>query len=276
MEAENNLGARGMFDSKALITDGNAAVGADFEGSSDAPNIRPPRAARGFSQDRALFLLGQFPGVLGGHPQFPVGFMGIAVESQSVDVGIGDFDLGNLFADEIGWKSALPELVFALDFPLGLWRWGIEETNVVKLECPAQLGERIGILREKDGVIIDVDLQGSAIAQESGGKKIKVGQEEFSIIEFGTNEYAAAIVEHVEHRVVDRRSGKPAMGRGIQLPKFADLRSLPAANRRAGSFRHHGVGVTIFDSPAPDLGTIQFERMQAEGFGSDKAVGARR
>jgi hypothetical protein len=66
------------------------------------------------------------------------------------------------------------------------------------------------------------------------------------------------------------------MGRGIQLPKFADLRSLPAANRRAGAFRHHGVGVTIFDSPAPDLGTIQFERMQAEGFGSDKAVGARR
>ena len=53
---------------------------------------------------------------------------------------VGDFDLCNLFAGEIGWESALPELVFPLDFSLGLGRGSVPEANVVELERPAQLG----------------------------------------------------------------------------------------------------------------------------------------
>ena len=93
-----------------------------------------------------------------------------------------------MFAGEIRWESALPELVLALDFSFGLRRWGIQETNVVELEGPAELGQGVGILGEKDGVIIDVDLQRLAVDQESGGEEIQVGQEEFSAIEFGTDE----------------------------------------------------------------------------------------
>lgn len=65
MEAENHLGAWGMFDAKALGADGNAAIGSDFEGSANAPDIRPPRAGRGWAQDRPFFFLGKFPGFLG-------------------------------------------------------------------------------------------------------------------------------------------------------------------------------------------------------------------
>lgn len=158
MEAQNNLGARGTFDAEALGADGHAAIGGDFECRADAPNIRPPRARRGWAQHGPFFFLSQLPGVLRGHAQLAMGFVGVAMESQSVDVRIGGFDLGDVFAGEIGWKSALPELVLALDFAFGLRRWGIKEADVVELEGPTELGQRLGILREKHSVIINVDL----------------------------------------------------------------------------------------------------------------------
>ena len=49
MEAENHLGARRMFEAQALSADGNAAIRADLESGADTPNIRPPRAARGWA-----------------------------------------------------------------------------------------------------------------------------------------------------------------------------------------------------------------------------------
>ncbi len=69
-----------------------------------------------------------------------MGFVGVAVKSQGVDVGVGGFDLGDLFAGEIGREPPLPELVFTLDFALGLGCWSIKEANVVELESPAELG----------------------------------------------------------------------------------------------------------------------------------------
>ena len=140
MEAQHHLGARGTFDPEALGADGNAAIGADLERSADTPNIRPPRAARGWAQDGPLFFLGEFPGLLRGHAQLAMGFVGVAMESQSIDVWVGGFDLSNVLTGEIGRESALPKLVLALDFSFGLRRWGIQETNVVELERPAELG----------------------------------------------------------------------------------------------------------------------------------------
>ena len=67
MEAEDYFAARGTFDSEALGADGNAAVGADPERGAEAPNIGPPRAARGWAQDGPLFFFGEFPGPLRGH-----------------------------------------------------------------------------------------------------------------------------------------------------------------------------------------------------------------
>ena len=67
MEAEHHLGTRGPFDAEALGADGNAAVGADPERGAEAPNIGPPGAARGWTQNGPLFFLGEFPGPLRSH-----------------------------------------------------------------------------------------------------------------------------------------------------------------------------------------------------------------
>jgi len=275
METEDYLGAWGTFDAQALSADRHAAVGADLEGGADTPNIRPPRAARGGAKDRALFLLGEFPGLFRGHTQFAVGFVGVAMKSQSVDVGVGGFDLGNLFAGEIGREPALPELVLALDFALGLRRWSIKEADVVELERPAELGQRVGILSEEHGVIIDVDLQRSAVDEESGGEEIEIGQEEFSAIEFGTDKDAATIVEHIEHGKVQRAGREPAMGRSVQLPEFADLGALPAAHGCVGAFGRSRMRITHFNRPAADLGAVQLEGVKSKGFGGGEAVRAR-
>ena len=199
MEAQNHFGAPRMFEAVALGADGNTAIGADFDRGANTPNIRPPRTSGDGAQDGTFFFLGTVPSLLWSHAQFAVGFVGVAMKPQSVDMGIGVFDLGDVFAGEIGREPALPELVFALDFSLGLGRWGIKEANVVELEGRAQLGERVGILGEKHGVIIDVDLQRSAVSQESGGEEIQVGEQEFAVIDFGADEQAAAIVQHIEH-----------------------------------------------------------------------------
>ena len=66
------------------------------------------------------------------------------------------------------------------------------------------------------------------------------------------------------------------MRRGVQLPEFADLRALPAAYWRVGTLRWHWVGVIISNGPTANLGTVELERVQAQGFGSHKAIGAGR
>ena len=212
MEAQDHSGARGALDLEALDANRNAAVGADLDRRTGAPNVRPPRASWGWTKNGPLFLLRGFPSVLRGHPQFAMGLVDIAMEPQSLDVGIGGFHVGNLFAGEIGWESALPELVFAFDLPFSLGCWSIKEADVVELERPTQLSHRFGILGEENGVVIDVDLQRSSVAEKSRREEIKVGQEKFSIVELGTNEQATAIVEHIEHGKVQGGGGKPMMG----------------------------------------------------------------
>jgi hypothetical protein len=204
-----------------------------------------------------------------------MGFVDVTMESQSVDVRIGGFDLSDLFAGEIGREPALPELVLPLDFALGLRGWGIKEADVVELERPAELGQRVGILREKHGVIIDVDLQRSAVEEESGGEEIEIGQEEFSAIEFGGDEQAATIVEHIEHGKVQRAGREPTMGRSVQLPEFADLGALPAAHWGVRALGGGGMRITLFNRPATDLGAVELKGVESEGFGSGEAVRAR-
>ena len=256
MEAENYFGTWRTFDAEAVSTDGNPAVGTNLEDRADAPNIRPPRATWGWAQHGAFFFFGQFPSALRGHAQFAVGFVDVVMEAQGIDMRVGQIEFGDLFAGEIGWESALPELVLALDFSFGLGCWGIQETNVIKFECRAELSQGLGILGEEHGMVIDVDLQWSSVTQERGGQEIEVGQEEFAAIDFGTDEHPATIVEHIEHGKVQGTWGKPAMGRSIQLPEFADLGALPTTHWGVRTFRWGGMGEAMLHGPAADLGAI--------------------
>ena len=130
----------------------------------------------------------------------------------------------------------MPELVFAFNFAFGLGRWSIKKANLIKLQGGAQLGESLWVLSEEDAVIIDIELKWASVGQEGGGEEIQVGQEQFAVIEFGTDEEAAAIVEPIEHWEVDRAERKPTVRRGIQLPEFTNLGALPAPNRSVRFF----------------------------------------
>jgi len=266
MEAQNHFGSSRMFDAEPLRADRNAAIRTNFDGGANAPNIRPPRTSADGAQNGALFFPGTVPRLLRSHLQFAMDFVGVVMEPQRVDLRIGLLDLVDVFAGEKGWKPALPELVFALDFSLGLGRWGIKEANVVELERPAQLGQRVGILGEKHGVIIDVNLQRPAIGQESGGQEIQVGEQEFPVIDFGADKQAAAIVEHIKHGKVQRAGGEPAMGRSVQLPEFADLGALPSAHGSLRALKRGWMRATILDGPVTDLGAVQLEGVQTQGF----------
>ena len=68
------------------------------------------------------------------------------------------------------------------------------------------------------------------MGQESGGQEVKVGEQEFALIKLRASEQAAAIIQHVEHGEGVLGVRKPTMGRGVELPEFADLRALPAAH----------------------------------------------
>jgi hypothetical protein len=51
---------------------------------------------------------------------------------------------------------------------------------------------------KKEAVIINVALQGPSVGQKGGGQEVEVGEQPFALVEFGTNEPAAAIIEPVE------------------------------------------------------------------------------
>ena len=111
-------------------------------------------------------------------------FAGVAMRPQFVDVPVGFLDLVDLFAGEVGRQPPLPELVFAFDFAFGLRRGGVAQAAVVELERPAQLGERVRIVGEKEAVTIDVKLQGPPVGQEGRGQEVEVGEQQFALVEF--------------------------------------------------------------------------------------------
>ena len=143
MEAKDHLGLGWFFDAQSLRADGHATVAADLDGRAHAPHIIPPRATGCGAQHGTLFLPGLVPGPLGGLAQFAMHFPGVAMRPQGVDVWVGDFDFGDFFTGKIGGQAPLPVLVSPFDFAFGLGRGGIEETDVVKLERPAQLGQGV-------------------------------------------------------------------------------------------------------------------------------------
>ena len=182
MEAKDHLGFGWFFNAQSLRADGHATIAADLDGPAHAPHIIPPRAAGRGAERGTLFLLGLVPGPLRGLAQFAMDFAGVAMGPQGVDVWVGDIDFGDFFTGKVGRQAPLPVLVGPFDFAFGVGRGGIEETDVVKLERPAQLGEDIRVMGEKETVVIDIDLQGAAVGQERGGQEVEVGEQEFPLV----------------------------------------------------------------------------------------------
>ena len=276
MEAKDDFGAGRFFEAQPLGADGDTTIVADFEERAHAPDIVPPRTFGRGAQDGAFFFFGIIPGAQWSLAQFAMDFMGVAMGAQGVDVLVGFVELGDFFTGKIGRQATLPELVFAFDFAFGLGGGRVAQADVVELERPTQLGQRVRIVCEKEAVVIDVKLERTSMGEKGGGQKIEIGKKEFAFVNPGAGEKTAAIIEQVEHGKGDFGMGEPAVGRGIELPEFADLGALPAANRSEKAFGRDGVSEFIFDGPVPDLSAVELEGMEAQGFGGDKAIRRRR
>ena len=78
---------------------------------------------------------------------------------------------------------------------------------------------------------IDVEINRKAVSGEGPGEQIEMAEEVFAGLEpIGGND-AAVISDEFEQRGLARTSDEPSEGRGIVLPKGADLCHLPATNR---------------------------------------------
>ncbi len=174
--AENRAGSWGSLDPEALGADGDAAVGADFDGGKLAPNVRPARTVGGWAQDRAAFFEGEVPSLLGFHVQLAMDLLFVAVEAQEMDVGIGVVQLADAFTGEVGGQAGLPELMFAFDLALGLGGGGVPQRDPVETQGPAQLGEALGNGGEEEAVVVDVEFQRQALGAEGQRQEVEIGR----------------------------------------------------------------------------------------------------
>ena len=118
VEASCNEGAGRFFDAEALGGEGDAAVGADAGLGAGAPDVGPPGAARGGTEDGALFLAGAVPGGLRGGGDFAMLFVGVVVGAQLFDPAVGFGEGGDVFCGEEGGEALLPEGVGRSILPL--------------------------------------------------------------------------------------------------------------------------------------------------------------
>ena len=276
MDAAGDQGARRLFDAQALGGDGDASVRADARLRACAPDVGPPRAARGGAQDGSLFLAGEIPCGLWGGADLAVLFMGVVVEAELVDPEVGLGQCGDVFGGEECGEALLPEVVGALDFALGLRGGRVAQGDFVKAQGGAELGEGVGGAGEEEGVVVHVERQRQAAREEGAGEEVEMGEERFARVEPGQWQEAAVIIDEFEHRRLLELRGQPAMGRGVVLPELADLLDLPATHR-LGRLLVAGVrGEVMSHGPAAHGGAIQSQGVAAMNLGGGKAVGAGR
>lgn len=256
---EDELGGGSGLDAEELRAYRHAPIRADFDGGAHTPDEGPPGATRDGAQDAALLFLSQVPSVLRFHLEFTVNLVPVAMEAQVLDMRVGLVDVGDLFAGEVSGQALLPEEVAAFDFAFGLRGWSVAETDAIEMQGPAQLGQGLGVMGEEEAVKIDIDFQGQAILQESGGQEIQISQEQFPFIDFGAGEDAAAVIEHVDHGKEVGRVGEPRVGRGIQLPELTNAAALPTLDRSRCAVVGPGVRQVVEDGPATNLSPVEFE-----------------
>jgi len=274
MVTENGFGTGRSFDAQELGADGNAAVGTDFDLGAQAPDKGPPGAVGFGAQRGAFFFKRQVPGFLGSHLEFTVDFVVVAVATQGLKVRIGLVQVGDVLAGEIGRQALLPIEVATLDLTFSLGGRSKTKGDAIEVKGLAQLGEGFGVMSEEQAVEIHIEFQRQTVLLECGGQEIKVGQEQFAFINFGTGEKPAAIVEHVEHGKGLGAAGEPAVGRGVQLPEFTDVAALPAPDRSGGTVVGLWVSQVMLYGPTSDLSAVDSELAFAERLAGGKAVGS--
>ncbi|TNC94765.1 MAG: hypothetical protein FD118_4209 [Rhodocyclaceae bacterium] len=276
LEAVNDPCACGHADAQAFVADGHAAIGADLDGRADAPEVRPPRAARGGAQHAALFPLGRTGGGVGGALEFAMDFVGVAVTTQVRQERVGRRRCGDGFGGEERGQAALPVLVLALDLALGLGRARVAQGDAIEVQGGSELRQGVGALRKEKAVAVHIEFERQAMFGEGGGEEVKVSQEIFTVINGGASADARTVIEEIQQGIKFFVAGEPAMGRGVQLPERADFQALPAADRGGRARRRSGMRQLMGEGPAAHGGGIDLEAQTAVDFGGGAAIGGRR
>lgn len=191
MEAAGDRGAAGAFDAEALGADGDALIGADFGLGTLAPDVGPPRAGWGGTQDGALLRESQIPSGLRGGTQLAVEFLLVVVKAEFFEQGIGLREGGDVLGGEERREAFLPEVVGTFDLAFGLWGGRIAQGDFVEAQGPAELGEGVGGAGEKEGVVVDVERQREAVGAEGCGQEVEMGVEVFVFVEACARDHAA-------------------------------------------------------------------------------------
>ena len=205
-----------------------------------------------------------------------VDFVGVAVAAQGGQERVGGVRGGDGFGGEEGGQTALPALVLAFDFALGLGRARVAQRDAVEEQRGPELGQGIGTLRKKQAVAIDVEFEWQAVLEEGGGEEVKVSEQIFAVIDGGSGADARTVIEQIQERIIFRVAGEPAMGRGVELPERADFQALPAAHRGGRARAGQGMSQVLGEGPTADGGGIDALAQTAQHFGSGAAIGRRR
>ncbi len=109
--ATNDPGGWGHGQFEPLTAQGDSPLWGDLDRVSQAPDIRPPRAAGLGTQGGTLLLPGAGPGLVGRHAPLPVGFVDVVRMPEWRDQGIGLGDRADALGGKAGGQPVLPEKV---------------------------------------------------------------------------------------------------------------------------------------------------------------------
>lgn len=170
----------------------------------------------------------------------------------------------------------MPIVVAAFDFSLGLRRGRIAQGDAVKMEGLAELGESVGRMGEKEGVIIHVESQREAVDEKGAGKKIEVSGKGFREVKSRPRVEPGGVVENIQKHLFLGRAGEECVRSGVVLPKCAEVADLPAADRFCGLFVSSVGSEVVSDGPTANAGAVGLEIEAAEQLAGDGAVGRAR
>jgi len=275
-EATDDFAAWRGIKGLAQGADGDFAVIVNADASLLAPDIGPPRAGWGGTQDGTVFgqglsACGAWSGV-----QFAMDFVLVGMEQELVEQAVGSFQFEDVIGREQWGQAFLPVVMAAFDFALGLGRGGVAEGNAVEVQRGAQLSESIGGVGEEEGAEVHIKGQGQAFGEEDAREEIEMGQEVFPVVEARAGVVASGVVQQIEQDLFVRIGGQPGVGTGVVLPKGTVVASLPAFDGFGRGFEAGVRGQIIFDGPAPNTGAVGFEVEAAMKFAGGGAVGGRR
>ena len=177
VEAVDEAGAGWGLDAQAQGACGDASVGVDFEGRAEAEDAGPPRAFGGWAEDGAVFLLGAQPGGERSHGEFAMALVGVAVEAEIGEQGVGAVEVGDGLCGEERREAVLPVLMAAFDFAFGLRGGGIAEADVVEAQRLDELGESVRNAGEKEAVAVHIEGEREAVGAEGARQEVEVGGE---------------------------------------------------------------------------------------------------